>query len=200
MSEEQHVRPVNPFQRSDEHAEITHALINAAVETFAFMSAPVLGLEEQSGLIVEAAYEWSKRAIAMGAEDASQTLVWELGVWINRMAVQGVVFPPYDISTSCDNDTCATDHAPEMNMVNAVFMASIDADYARTVKEFTSFVNRWHEVSDWSTARLRGVTALVVHTAERIGQFRSRVVDVMPPLESVFEDIVPPVNDEPYGA
>lgn len=196
MSEEKHVRPVNPFQQSDEHAELTHALINAAVETFAFMSVPLRGHEEQPGLTVEAAYEWSARATGMGAEDASQTLVWELAVWINRMSVEGVVFPPYDITTSCDNDQCVTDHGPEMVMVNAVFMASIDTDYARAVKEFTFFTNRWHEVSDWATARLRGVTALVVHTAERIGQFRSMAVDVMPSLE----DIVPPVNDEPHGA
>lgn len=180
-------RPANPFPVPEAHAENAFALINAAIETWALMSVPIAG-SETAHLVVVSAIEWVRRATSEGDEDNSHALVWELSVWIHRLSQQGLPFPPFDITTRCGNDECDVDHSDEVHAVNALFTASLSGEYAKAVKAYGSRV--------WGTdrkpedcmheRRVRVAAMFLVHTAERVSEFRRRDTEEMDKLIQLF--------------
>ena len=184
--------PANPFPVSEAHAETTFALINAAIETWALMGIPITG-SETAHLVVMSAIEWARRATGEGDEDRAHALVWELSVWLHRLSQEGLPFPPYDGTTRCGNDECDVDHSEEVRAVNALFMASLSGDYAGAVRAYSSRV--WGAERDpedcMHERRIRAVAMFLVHTAERVSQFRRRDTEEMDKLIQLFGDTEP---------
>ena len=176
-------RPDNPFPVTPTHAENTFILINCVVETCALISVPVDEKGVNVRLILNTAYEAMRRMTSEGVEDYCYALVWELSVWIQRNIKAGIPFPPYDITTDCDNPTCEVDHSGEIQLVNALFTSALQGNHQGAVKAYARHAREIGNADDWNES-LQGVLALLVlHTAERVGQYRSDSTDELPPLD-----------------
>lgn len=183
-----YVRPTNPFPVSEAAAEMTHGLINAAVETFAIMAVPIHDQVEHR-LILAASYEWAKRITSLGNEDACHVYVWELSTWIERMSQQGIPFPPFDITTTCGDDECTVDHSEQIRLVNTLFASGVTGQHQDAVKAYTAYTRKV-DPGQWSVARAQYAAMLAVHVSERVCDFRTQTVDVMPSLEDLPDEQV----------
>ena len=179
MSE--YVHPDNPFAVTDNFKEVTPALINAAVETLAFVAVPCLG-QTVEPLIVEVAQQWSIRMTGLGSEDVSHAVVWELCVHVARMMSQGIPFPPFDITSHCGDDECAVDHGEQTRLVNTLLEAARTGQHALAVKAFVAYVRR-DDVAEWADSRAQYVAMLLAHVADRVSMFRSNQTDILPSLD-----------------
>lgn len=175
------VHPGNPFPVSDNFKAVSSALINAAVETFAFIATP-LGGEVPAALIVNAAHHWAVRMTGAGAEDASHGLVWELSVHTARLMHDGVPFPPFDIVSSCGDDECEVDHAAQARVVNAFFDAARSGTHDAAVKVFVGHV-RQYDHEEWADVRAEASAMLLAHISERVSEYRSNRVEELPSLD-----------------
>lgn len=177
----EYTRPRNPFADDQDHAFSTHALINACVETLAVMSIPMPG-EDISGLIIASASCWTQRLVPTGSEGVCHEFVWELSTWIHRMVLEAdAPFPPFDVTTQCNDDECKEDHSAEIEMVNELFVSGSTGKHGDAVKAYAKFVHA-QDPGEWRFERQNAIAALMVHTSERVSQFRLRTVDEMPSL------------------
>lgn len=179
----EYVHPDNPFPVSDNFKSITPFLVNAAIETFAFIGAPVCvsGLVPAE-LIVEAAQEWTLRATGLGGEDASHALVWELSVATKRLAdTSAVPFTPFDITSRCDDDECDVNHAAQTCVVNAFFASSCAGQHSEAVRHYISYVHQ-DGAEYWTKSRVHYAAMLLVHVAQRVCDYRTNSVEELPTL------------------
>lgn len=176
----EYVHPDNPFPVSDNFKQITPVLVNAAVETLAFVAAPVAG-DSPDHLIVAVAHEWAIRMTGLGGEDNTHGLVWELSVHVARTMAAGVPFPPFDITSRCGDDECHIDHGAQVHVVNAFLAAARDGVHEEAVKAFVQYVSK-DDADEWADSRVQYAAMLLVHIAQRVSEYRTNSVEELPSL------------------
>jgi hypothetical protein len=167
----EYVPPENPLPVPDRFKDIVCGLLNAVVETLAFIGQPVHG-EMPSHLIMHTAHQWAIRMTMCGEADASHATVWELSNWIGRMAREGIPFPPYDITSKCGEDDCKVDHGVQTRVINDLFASAHGGRPQDAVKSYARYV-ALSEPDEWTEARGQYLAMLLVHTAGRVCEYRS---------------------------
>lgn len=174
--------PVNPFPVTDHFKLMTPGLLHAVIESAAYVSLPILGEPTPARLIIVFVHEWAKRMTAMGEETISYAVTWELSALVRKLANSDVPFPPFDITTKCDDYECTVDHSRQVRVVNDFLTASAEGDHAAAVKAYVAYV---HELGaeDRQEGRAQYLAMLVTHVAERVCDFRTNSVDELPSLD-----------------
>lgn len=178
MSE--YVHPENPLSVTPNFKKIAPALIIHAVETFAFLSIPFAD-EVPTHLVMHGAHQWAIRMTQQGAEDESTGVVWELAVFIQRMIQEGIPFPPFDITTNCGDVECDVDHGAQARVINDLFAAARNGRPQDAVQAFIRYV-ALQPPAEWKESRAAYVAMLLVHTAERVCEFRASLTPELPEL------------------